>query len=64
MKRPLLNKDLSKEAEFLVEYNVGDKVAAKAVPFTINPNSITNVSSVSFILIEHACALSCFRVLT
>ena len=47
MKRPLLNKDLTKEAEFLVEFKVSDRAMAKAVPFSINPNSITNVNSVS-----------------
>ena len=50
LKRPLLNKDLTKDGEFLVEYKQGDKAQIKQVPFTINPNSISNTSSVSFSL--------------
>ena len=56
MKRPLLNKDLTKEAEFLVEFKVSDRAMAKAVPFSINPNSITNVNSVS-------CFVECWYLL-
>lgn len=46
MKRPLLSKDLIKEGEFLVEYKKGESAQKKSLPFTINPDSITNVNSV------------------
>jgi len=61
MKRPLLNKDLTKEAEFLVEFKVGDKASAKAVPFAINPNSITNVNSVSLYFSKEK--ILCWKIL-
>ncbi|XP_076803915.1 vacuolar protein sorting-associated protein 26C-like isoform X2 [Clavelina lepadiformis] len=45
MKRPLLNKDLTKDAEFLVENKNGERATAKITSFSINPNSVQNVNS-------------------
>uniref|UniRef100_H2YPB8 Uncharacterized protein n=1 Tax=Ciona savignyi TaxID=51511 RepID=H2YPB8_CIOSA len=39
IKRPLLNKDLSKEVEFLIEYKSGDKASHKPLNFTICPKN-------------------------
>jgi len=46
MKRPLLNKDLTKDCEFLLELRNGPKAIVKPVNFTINPRSIQNVNMV------------------
>eukprot|EP01137_Pigoraptor_chileana_P033344 Opistho-2@24080 len=44
MKRSMLNKDLSKQVEFIVEYRPNpDKHKEQAVPFTITPSSLENV---------------------
>ena len=44
MKRSLLNKDLQKVSEFIVEYSPSpDKGSDKAVEFTISPQSLENV---------------------
>ena len=43
MKRSLLNKDLQKVSEFIVEYSEGDKADEKSVDFTITPQSLENV---------------------
>lgn len=44
MKRSLLNKDLQKQCEFIVEYkDVEEKAVAKRVPFTITPDTLQNV---------------------
>ena len=43
MKRSLLNKDLQKVSEFLVEYTDGEKATDKSVDFTISPQSLENV---------------------
>uniref|UniRef100_H2YPB9 Vacuolar protein sorting-associated protein 26C n=1 Tax=Ciona savignyi TaxID=51511 RepID=H2YPB9_CIOSA len=50
IKRPLLNKDLSKEVEFLIEYKSGDKASHKPLNFTIcpkNENSKTDMQRFS-----------------
>lgn len=52
MKRPLLNKDLGKTIEFIVEYKDKKEVAQpKAVSFTITPESLQNVKDVSLGLV-------------
>lgn len=43
MKRSLLNKDLQKVSEFIVEYSEGEKAVEKSVDFTITPQSLENV---------------------
>lgn len=43
MKRSLLNKDLQKVSEFIVEYADGEKAEEKSVDFTITPESLENV---------------------
>ncbi|CAI8048035.1 Vacuolar protein sorting-associated protein 26C [Geodia barretti] len=43
MKRPLLNKDMQKVSEFIVEYAPGEKQEEKEVKFTISPQSLENV---------------------
>ncbi|XP_060588830.1 vacuolar protein sorting-associated protein 26C-like, partial [Ruditapes philippinarum] len=44
MKRSLLNKDLSKQCEFIVEYkDQDDKAKSKPVNFTITPETLTNI---------------------
>ena len=43
MKRPLLNKDMQKVTEFIVEYVPGEKREEKEVSFTISPQSLENV---------------------
>lgn len=45
MKRPLLNKDLQKVSEFIVEYGEGDKAEEKEVMFKISPQSLENVKN-------------------
>ncbi|XP_039263943.2 vacuolar protein sorting-associated protein 26C-like [Styela clava] len=43
MKRPLLNKDLSKECEILLEYKTGENAITKPLSFTITPGSLQNI---------------------
>lgn len=43
MKRPLLNKDMQKVSEFIVEYAPGEKQEEKEVTFTVSPQSLENV---------------------
>merc|ERR1711962_1496240 len=44
MKRSLLNKDLQKQTEFIIEYKAQEeKAKAKAVNFTITPDTLTNI---------------------
>lgn len=43
VKRPLLNKDITKDCEVLLEYKTGEKAVAKPVTFTITPGSLQNV---------------------
>jgi len=44
MKRSLLNKDLQKQTEFIIEYKTQeDKAKVKPVNFTITPDTLTNV---------------------
>lgn len=43
MKRSLLNKDLQKVSEFIVEFVSGEKIEEKAVDFTSSPESLENV---------------------
>ena len=43
MKRSILNKDLQKTSEFIVEYNETDRGEEKPVDFTITPQSLENV---------------------
>lgn len=43
MKRSLLNKDLQKVSEFIVEYTSGEKIEVKPVEFTSSPESLENV---------------------
>ncbi|XP_064610239.1 vacuolar protein sorting-associated protein 26C-like [Liolophura sinensis] len=44
VKRSLLNKDLQKQCEFIVEYKEQDtKAKVKSVPFSITPDTLTNV---------------------
>lgn len=45
MKRPLLNKDLSKDCEILLEYKTGEKAISKPLSFTITPGSLENVKN-------------------
>ena len=45
MKRPLLNKDLQKVSEFIVEYGEGGKVEDKEVSFRVSPQSLENVKN-------------------
>nr|XP_002122877.1 Down syndrome critical region protein 3 homolog [Ciona intestinalis] len=45
LKRPLLNKDLTKETEIYIEYKSGDRANNKPIKFNINPNSIKNANS-------------------
>lgn len=47
MKRPLLNKDLQKVSEFIVEYKEGDKAMPKPINFNITPESLQNVKEKS-----------------
>jgi hypothetical protein len=53
MKRPMLNKDLQKIVEFIVEYrkspNELKPLQEKAVKFLITPESLQNVKDVSFL---------------
>ena len=46
MKRPLLNKDLSKECEILLEYKTGENAITKPLSFTITPGSLQNIKDV------------------
>ena len=43
MKRPLLNKDMQKVTEFIVEYMPGEKQEEKEVTFKVSPQSLENV---------------------
>ena len=43
MKRPLLNKDLQRVVEFIVENSEGDKAEDKEVTFKISPQSLENI---------------------
>lgn len=43
MKRSLLNKDLQKVSEFIVEFTSGEKIVDKPVEFTSSPESLENV---------------------
>ena len=43
MKRSLLNKDLQKVSEFIVEFTSGEKIEEKPVDFTSSPESLENV---------------------
>ncbi|XP_055865749.1 vacuolar protein sorting-associated protein 26C-like [Biomphalaria glabrata] len=44
MKRSLLNKDLQKQTEFIIEYKTQDeKAKTKLINFTITPETLTNV---------------------
>ena len=43
MKRSLLNKDLQKVSEFIVEYTAGEKIEVKPVEFVSSPESLENV---------------------
>ena len=43
MKRSLLNKDLQKTSEFIVESFSGEKIEEKAVDFVVSPQSLENV---------------------
>ena len=45
MKRPLLNKDMQKVSEFIVEYGEGEKVEDKEVSFRVSPQSLENVKN-------------------
>jgi len=47
MKRPLLNKDLQKVAEFIVEYKDGEKALPKPIDFHITPESLQNIKEKS-----------------
>lgn len=53
MKRPMLNKDLQKIVEFIVEYRKNPNelrpLQEKAVNFLITPESLQNVKDVSFL---------------
>ena len=43
MKRSLLNKDLQKVSEFIVEFTSGEKIVDKPVEFTSSPDNLENV---------------------
>ncbi|KAL3886778.1 hypothetical protein ACJMK2_026751 [Sinanodonta woodiana] len=43
MKRSMLNKDLSKTCEFIVEYKSQESAKLKPIPFTITPETLTNI---------------------
>jgi hypothetical protein len=53
MKRPMLNKDLQKIVEFIVEYRKNPielkPLQEKSVNFLITPESLQNVKDVSFL---------------
>lgn len=40
MKRGLLNRDVHKELEFIVEYKEGDKSSQKPLDFTLTPENL------------------------
>ena len=64
MKRSLLNKDLQKSCEFIVQKaEAGSDHPPKPVTFNINPDSIQNVKEVRFFLcsiIMHIEIILCF----
>ncbi|GAB6027117.1 Down syndrome critical region protein 3 [Chamberlinius hualienensis] len=47
MKRSLLNKDLQKIVEFIVEYKDGEKAVPKSIDFYISPESLQNIKEKS-----------------
>lgn len=48
MKRNLLNKDLHREMEFLVEYKDGEKCTAEPLDFIITPETLANNQTVRY----------------
>mgnify|MGYP001796015461 FL=1 len=46
MKRGMLNKDLHKELEFLVEYKDKDKLTPSPIDFSVTPESLQNANEV------------------
>lgn len=49
MKRGMLNKDLHKELEFLVEYKDKDKLTPSPIDFSVTPESLQNATEVKII---------------
>ena len=49
MKRGMLNKDLHKELEFLVEYKDKDKLTPSPIDFSVTPESLQNANEVKVV---------------